>query len=237
MGCLHKLDRKLGLDLILHSPGGDVAATETIMDYLRQMFGHNIQTFVPQISMSGGTMMTLLGEKIYMGKQSNLGPIDPQFGDVPAVAAIEEFKRAIKETTENPNSRFAWSHILSKYNPGFLTKCEKAIAWSKSLGEDALQKGMLRNTKDKKAVASKIVDQLLSSETNYAHNRHLHVEELKKTGLKIVMLEKDQDLQDAVLSVHHAFIATLVSTSAAKLIQNHLGNTFQIDMGMPRQNV
>lgn len=74
------LDRSKGLDLILHTPGGAIAATESIVYYLRKMFGNDIWVFVPQIAMSAGTMISLSAKEIVMGKQSNLGPIDPQFG-------------------------------------------------------------------------------------------------------------------------------------------------------------
>jgi ClpP class serine protease len=73
------MDRSKGLDLILHTPGGDMAATESLVDYLRQMFGKDIRAIVPQIAMSGGTMIALAWKEILMGKHSNLGPIDPQF--------------------------------------------------------------------------------------------------------------------------------------------------------------
>ena len=32
LATVHKLDRNLGLDLILHTPGGNLAATESIVD-------------------------------------------------------------------------------------------------------------------------------------------------------------------------------------------------------------
>src|SRR3990172_2554772 len=32
MSVIHKLDRKNGLDLVLHTPGGDMAATESLVD-------------------------------------------------------------------------------------------------------------------------------------------------------------------------------------------------------------
>ena len=50
MSVIHGLDRKKGLDLILHTPGGEVAATESLVDYLRNMFELNIEVFVPQIA-------------------------------------------------------------------------------------------------------------------------------------------------------------------------------------------
>lgn len=57
MMAVHELDRRKGLDLILHTPGGSVAATQSIVDYLRKMFGQDIRAVVPQIAMSAGTMI------------------------------------------------------------------------------------------------------------------------------------------------------------------------------------
>lgn len=58
MACFKGFDWSKGLDLILHLPGGNIAATETIIDYLRSMFGANVRTIVPQISMSAGTLLS-----------------------------------------------------------------------------------------------------------------------------------------------------------------------------------
>lgn len=43
-----------GLDLILHTPGGSIGATESIIDYLRDVFDGDVRAIVPQIAMSGG---------------------------------------------------------------------------------------------------------------------------------------------------------------------------------------
>src|SRR5690554_5497904 len=86
---INNMERSLGLDLILHTPGGDIAATESIVSYLRSMFGNNIRAIVPQISMSAGTMIAMSCKSIMMGKQSSLGPIDPQMGGVPCQAVIK----------------------------------------------------------------------------------------------------------------------------------------------------
>jgi ClpP class serine protease len=55
MTVIHGLDRSKGLDLILHTPGGETAATESIVDYLYSMFGTNIRAIVPQLAMSAGS--------------------------------------------------------------------------------------------------------------------------------------------------------------------------------------
>lgn len=47
MGAVNKLDRTKGLDLVLHTRGGEIAATESIVDYLKKMFT-DIRAVVPQ---------------------------------------------------------------------------------------------------------------------------------------------------------------------------------------------
>ena len=60
MMAIHKLERDKGLDLILHTEGGNIAATQSLVDYLHKMFGDNIRALVPQIAMSAGTMIACL---------------------------------------------------------------------------------------------------------------------------------------------------------------------------------
>ena len=91
---INKMDRTKGLDLLLHTPGGDIAATESLVDYLYSMFDKDIRVIIPQISMSAGTMIALSSKEIIMGKHSNLGPIDPQMGGVACQAVLEEFQEA-----------------------------------------------------------------------------------------------------------------------------------------------
>src|SRR5262249_5922757 len=42
MMAVHKLERAKGLDLFLHTPGGSISSTQSIVDYLRKMFGKDI---------------------------------------------------------------------------------------------------------------------------------------------------------------------------------------------------
>ena len=74
------LDPTLGLDLVLHTPGGDITATESLIVFLRNTFGTDIRVIVPQLAMSAGTMIACAAREIVMGQQSSLGPFDPQMG-------------------------------------------------------------------------------------------------------------------------------------------------------------
>ena len=139
MTTVYKLDKAKGLDLILHTPGGDIAATESIVTYLKSIFKGDVRAFIPQISMSAGTMIAMSCKEIIMGEQSSLGPIDPQMGGIACQAVTDEFKRAVDEVSKNPASLGLWQTIISKYHPTFLTACENAVAWSAQLAEQWLR--------------------------------------------------------------------------------------------------
>ncbi len=112
MTAVHQLDRSIGLDLILHTPGGRIAATQSIVDYLHKMFKGDIRAIIPQIAMSGGTMMACACCSIMMGTHSNLGPIDPQLRGLPAYGVLEEFRRAIREIKKDSSNIAVWQPIV-----------------------------------------------------------------------------------------------------------------------------
>jgi hypothetical protein len=58
-----------------------------------------------------------------------------------------------------------------------------------------------------------------------SHSLGIDRDQARTAGVKIKDLEADQQLQDAVLSVHHAAFHTF-SGSAVKIIENHLGRGF-----------
>lgn len=225
MTVIHNIDKDCGLDLILHTPGGEVAATESLIDYLRAMFGHNIRAIVPQLALSAGTMIACACDKIIMGKHSSLGPIDPQYRGTPAHGIREEFERAYNEIqksdgTVDQGKIAIWQPILAKYPPTFIGECEKAIEWSTEIVSECLKNGMFRNDSDADQKISKVIEELGDHSLTKSHSRHLSAKRCKEIGLNIVDLENDQELQEKVLSVHHACIHTLSSTNAFKLIEN-----------------
>lgn len=56
-----------------------------------------------------------------------------------------------------------------------------------------------------------------------SHSRHIDFDAAKAVGLKVVALEKDDDIQNAFLTVHHACMLTMSATSAVKLVENQNG--------------
>jgi len=226
MTVIHRLDRSKGLDLILHTPGGETAATESIVDYIRSMFGTNIRAIIPQLALSAGTMIACACKEIIMGKQSSLGPVDPQFRGIPAHGVVEEFLRAHQEIRTDQTKAFVWQPIIAKYQPTFIGECEKAIKWSNEIVKDWLLTGMLKRRKNAEQIAGKIIEELSDHALTKSHARHLSINRCRRIGLNVTSLEKDPGLQDAVLSAHHACIHTLYGTNAFKIIENHEGIAF-----------
>jgi ATP-dependent protease ClpP protease subunit len=226
MTTIHGLDRKKGLDLILHTPGGETAATESIVDYLRNIFDTDIRAIIPQIALSSGTMIACACKKIFMGKQSSLGPIDPQFRGIPAHGVIEEFKRAYEECKKDPRKIHIWQPIIANYSPAFIGECEKAIEWSEEMVRIWLSTGMFKEDPEANTKIQRIIEELTSHALTKSHARHLSTSRCKEFGLDVEMLEDNQEFQDAVLSVHHACIHTFAGTNAFKIIENQNGKAF-----------
>ena len=223
MGAIHNLDRSKGLDLILHTPGGNLAAAESLVDYLRRMFGTDIRAIIPQLAMSAGTMIACSASRIVMGKHSNLGPIDPQINGIPASGVLEEFAKAIEEVKKDPAAIPVWNAIIGKYHPSFLGECKNAVDWSEKIVRQWLATGMFLKRRGGRDRAARAVKALADRSATLNHSRHLDIDYCIKAGLVIERLEEDEKLQDLVLTVHHAFMHTFSMSPALKIVENNMG--------------
>ena len=68
---------------------------------------------------------------------------------------------------------------------------------------------------------SKVLSELGEHKNTLNHGRHVSAEAAEAMGLKISRLEREPAIQDALLSVHHAFCLTFMKTTATKIIENH----------------
>jgi len=75
------------IDVILHTPGGQVLAAEQIAKALSERKA-KVTVFVPHYAMSGGTIIALAADEIVMDANAVLGPVDPQIGDMPAASIV-----------------------------------------------------------------------------------------------------------------------------------------------------
>lgn len=221
------------LDLIIHSPGGSAEAADAIVSYLRSKFDH-IRVFVPHMAMSAATMICCAANEIFMGKHSFIGPIDPQitlqtglgFRQVAAQAIIDQFAQAVQECND-PTKVRAWLPMLAQYGPDLLVTCSNANNLSKSLVKDWLEKYMFAGQSDASQKASDISEWMADHNQFKTHGKPISSDLARSHGMKIVDLESDQLLQDAILSCYHALSYSFArAPQVTKIVENHLGKAF-----------
>jgi hypothetical protein len=232
------------LDLILHSPGGSLEATEAVVSYIRSKYS-DVRVIIPYAAMSAATMLACSADKIVMGKHSFLGPIDPQMildtplgrQSIPAQAILDQFDRA-KQECKDVDLLSAWAPMLGQYGPALLTQCQEALDLSKELTSEWLAGYMFKGEQNEKEKAKVGASKLANHKAFKTHGRHINREKARSFELSIDNLEADQRLEDLVLSVFYATNHTFNGTTATKIIENHVGRAFvkmiKIRTAMPR---
>jgi hypothetical protein len=163
-----------------------------------------------------------------MGNHSQLGPIDPQLvsgaWQAPARAILRQFEQA-KEECRDPALLGAWIPILQQYGPALIQQCEAAETLAKRLVQEWLEQYMFLQYSDRAERAERTADYFADYETHQSHSLGIDREQAREHGVIVDNLESNQDLQDAVLSVHHATMHTFQGP-AVKIVENHLGRAF-----------
>jgi ClpP class serine protease len=156
----------LGIDVLLHTPGGLVLAAEQIAFALNRHKG-KVTVFVPHYAMSGGSLIALAADEIVMDPNAVLGPVDPQLGTQQASFPAASVVKALAQP--NPN-RDDQTLILGDL-------AEKALRQVHA----AVKKLLLEHHSD--AEAERIATRLTSGE--WTHDYALDVETLKELGIPV----------------------------------------------------
>lgn len=225
MSSVHGMDWAKGLTLILHTPGGVTNAAETIVSYLHSKFA-DIEVIIPTYAMSAGTMISLGTDRIYMGRQSQLGPIDPQLpmGNryVSARAIVDQFARAHSEVSNNPRLGHVWAPILQTLGPALLTESQNALDYGEKMVASWLAKKMLAGSENAEEKAKAVASYFNDASHHRSHGRRIDRDEAREQGIVVIDLEDSQDLQDAALSAYHVATIWFEGAPAVKAIfSNH----------------
>ncbi len=226
VNAIQPLDPSKGVDLIIHSPGGDPDAAEGIVKYFHQVFGNDVRVIVPQSAFSAGTMISCSAKTILMGKYSCLGPIDPQLNGIPASDMLQEMNAAKRDLKKDPSNFSFWRMRIGQNPPGFYFYLMDAIKLSTLLVTEWLTKYMFFEDEPEVAAekAKKIVKKLNAN--NKSHGRHFTYDFCKDLGLNVELLEDDPELESLVLNLHTAYTLTFNNSNASKIIENHLGDSY-----------
>jgi hypothetical protein len=130
---LREVDADKPMLLILNSPGGDIAAAYLIAKLCREHTKLAFEIAVPRRAKSAATLICCAADRIHMGSLSELGPIDPQFGRIPALALKYSVEHMAQLANQYPSASSMFSEYLAK-----VLRVE-AIGYFERVAESAVQ--------------------------------------------------------------------------------------------------
>jgi len=108
--------RDTPIALVLHTPGGLVLAATQIARALKKHPSKKV-VIIPHYAMSGGTLIALAADEIWMDESAVLGPLDPQIGlggQTPPMPAPSIIKAAEKKGDKAGDNLLVLADIAEK---------------------------------------------------------------------------------------------------------------------------
>lgn len=119
--------------LLLLSPGGSIEPAYQISTLCKAYSKNRFVTVVPRRAKSAATLIAIGADEIHMGPLSQLGPIDPQLGGLPALGVVQAIERIASLAQKFPGS----SEMFARYLKLALTV--EQIGYCERIGEAAVQ--------------------------------------------------------------------------------------------------
>jgi len=138
---------------------------------------------------------------------------------------MDQFERA-KIECEDPKNLAAWMPILSQYGPDLLIESQNVLDLSRKLVSEWLEKYMFAGQTDAQNLASITAEKLANHNEFKSHGHHIGIKQARELGLIVDDLERNQKIQDLVLSAFHATTLSFDATTAVKIIENQKGKGF-----------
>lgn len=145
---VNDFDKKKPLLLILFSGGGYPASAYLIGKLCREYSEGNFIISVPRMAKSAATLLCCAANEIHMGSLSELGPIDPQIDEMPALGLKNSVEHIAELVKSYPSASDMFASYLEKSLPlinlGYYERvAESAVQYAEKLllsHEDNLQR-------------------------------------------------------------------------------------------------
>jgi hypothetical protein len=185
----HEDIKKCKLYLLINSPGGIPACSYNIAYMLQECFG-DIKVFVPQLALSGGTLLALSGNNLVMGAASRLSPIDVQVPYFNSTVSAYSMGKALSRLNKYFSTRtvdeapYPYRAMADKLDPVILED------WSTALNEVGIYANeLLEKAGYSKERRESIIKALVLTENT--HSFVVHNERAKSIGLNVSEDKKD----------------------------------------------
>ena len=164
---LHNVWPDESMELLLHTPGGNIDAAEKLIRMVRSKVGEaEFYIIVPEFAKSAGTLMVLGADRVVMSDMSELGPIDPQlpfpdsYGKVRWQTVqnyLDAYDEYTKTLTEQPGN-VAAQVMLGKLDPAIVKLCQAVKERARQCAGDLLKRGMFREGGNWTLTVSELID-------------------------------------------------------------------------------
>jgi hypothetical protein len=214
---LDPIEQTKKISLFLYTTGGDVIASWSIVNLIRQ-FCEEFEVIVSSKALSGGTLICLGANLIVMTKQASLGPIDPSMNSplnppVPgapphakapiSVEAINGYIEFARQTLgKNVDLSSVFLHLAQAIHPHVLGQAFRSRAQIRMLAKKLLSRHFEKREED----VTRILE-FLCSESG-SHDYTVTRQEARETlGLNVET--PDENLYDLIRQIHEDFATEL----------------------------
>jgi hypothetical protein len=196
---LHGIAINTSIDLLLHTPGGDIDAAEKLMSILKLRVGvGRLRVIVPDFAKSAGTLMAIGADKIVMSDTSELGPIDPQItmtdqdGDRTThsvQAYLDAYAQLYARVRKNPGDAAA-QLLLNKFEPARVVHFRAVKKRARAFAETQLKRMC-------PATYTTVAKNLLDTKKWLSHGQVINADEVEKMDISVERLPADHATWDA----------------------------------------
>lgn len=225
---LERIPQGGDVDLLLHTPGGDMDAAEKIVAMIRaRVSTGQFRVIVPDFAKSSGTLIAIGADKVLMSDSSELGPIDPQLvlsdgrGNLIAhsvQAFLDAYEEHSKILQNNPNHA-ASRMMLDKLDPGTMKLFAAAKERARNLAQKHLLQGMLKGGSVGNVNYTMVASNLLDTQRWLAHGQMIGPYDAKEIGLEVEQLSPTDSLWHKYWDLY--CLQRLAVTDRQKLFESH----------------
>ncbi|CDZ61540.1 ClpP class periplasmic serine protease [Neorhizobium galegae bv. orientalis] len=193
---------KAPADLLLETNGGETDATEAIVSLLQSTVP-DLRVIVTNAAKSNGTVICLAASEIIMGPTSELGPIDPSVGGMPASIAAEP--------------------IVAQQNYALHRLAAYAIMQTTKLATSLLKNGMLAGKSDQEV--GNVVAALSTKNVFHSHGSVVDHREATALGLAVRYLPEDDELWRRIWLLHCMYAQDITARNHLKIFEGRARST------------
>ena len=184
------------VDLLLETNGGNTDSTEKICALLRTG-APDLRVIVPRRAKSNGTVIAFSGQKILMGLESELGPIDPSVGNIPV--------------------EFVLNAPANSFGPIDMQIAETARKQTQKLANDLLSSGML---KGKSSDELKLIIEKIATRGHYhSHGSVIDYKEATALGFNVEAHDGKSELWKKVILLRAMYQFDISQQQYAKIFE------------------